>query len=117
MLLPALYHWSPSDRFEQIRSEGLRPFSAPTVCTGELVAPYVCLGFSPAGAWMLSGDFIEESDDVAWDLWQVTLAETDSVRVRAEFGPRMQEVKIYGPIPPDRIWHVGRRAVPVFEAR
>lgn len=115
MLLPRLFHWSPVDRRDEIRANGLQPFSAPTVCSGDLRSPYVCLGFSPAGAWMLSGDFIQESAIDAWDLWEVTLAEHDQVHVRPTFGPRLEEVKVYGVIPPDRVWFAGSRDVPFFE--
>jgi hypothetical protein len=41
--LGALYHWSPTDRRTVIRGEGLKPYQAPTVCTGDQVSCYLSL--------------------------------------------------------------------------
>lgn len=105
--LGQLFHWSPRDRRETILREGLRPFSGPTCGADPL--PYVCLGSTPRGAWALSGDTDWGHEQEDWDLWQVTLADTDEVRVRAEYGPRIWEVKVHNVIPPDRMWWVGER--------
>ena len=107
LVLPALYHWSPADRFDGIFQEGLRPHATNTVASGTL--PYVCTAPDPAEAWTLSGgmDWVSEIDE--WDLWQLTIAEHDRVYVRAERGPAIREIKIYGPIPADRVWWVARR--------
>lgn len=105
--LGSLYHWSPIDRRPNILREGLVPASRPTMVGGEI--GYVCLGTSPRGAWMLSGD-LEWAEDVEdWDLWQITLADMDEVRVRPNYGPKIHEVKVHNVIPPDRVWWVGAR--------
>lgn len=108
MQLDALYHWSPTDRFAGIYRDGLRPHSPATVCHGNTL-PYICLSPSPSAAWGLSGgmDWVSEIDE--WDLWMVRLADGDQVCIRAEFGPKIEEVKVYGPIPADRLWWVARR--------
>ncbi|MER5608358.1 hypothetical protein AB0F93_00180 [Micromonospora tulbaghiae] len=108
MLLPDLYHWSPADRFDAISRDGLRPHSRPTVCQTTTLS-YVCLSPNPARAWSLSGDmdWTAEVDD--WDLWQVRLADGDNVRIRPEFGREVMEIKVFGPIPADRVWWVARR--------
>ncbi len=105
--LSPLYHWSPASRYHAIRREGLQPASSPTVAAQPLT--YLCLGASPARAWSISGamDYVSEVDD--WDLWQVVLADTDSVAVRPDFGPYVIEVMIKNVIPPDRLWWAGRR--------
>lgn len=108
MLLGALYHWSPVDRFDEVYREGLRPHARPTVATTTSLC-YVCLSPTPSGAWSLSGDMEWVSDVDEWDLWQVRLADGDDVRVRPDFGPVIQEIKVYGSIPADRIWWVARR--------
>jgi hypothetical protein len=59
-------------------------------------------------------EWVSEID--CWDLWQVRIAEGDSICVRPDFGPVIQEIKVYNQIPADRLWHVGERHVPVFEA-
>jgi hypothetical protein len=115
VILPALYHWAPRDRRESIRSEGLKPYSPPTVCTGEHVSPYLSLSPDPARAWHLSGA-MDWHECEEWDLWQVRLAEHDDVHIRPDFGPEIQEVKLYNPIPADRLWFVGERGSPCFEA-
>jgi hypothetical protein len=113
MRLPPLYHWSPQSRREAIRSEGLKPYSPPAVSmdpSSEWAHGFgcVCLGLSASAAWGLSGD-LQHLTDEAWDLWQVGLADSDEVRIRAEFGPKIQEVRVFNPIPADRIWWVGQR--------
>lgn len=108
MLLDDLYHWSPADRFDQVFREGLRPHSRPSVCQTTSLS-YVCLSPNPARAWSLSGDMEWVSEVDEWDLWQVRLADSDDVRIRPDFGPVIQEVKVHGPIPADRIWWVARR--------
>jgi hypothetical protein len=115
MELGPLYHWSPADRREKIEAEGLRLYQ-PTVCHSleDHLAPYLSLGTSPRGAWNLSGDTLDETGIDEWDLWEVYLGEKDSVRVRAEFGPLIREVKTLTPIPPDRLWLVGRRKMESF---
>jgi len=107
LLLPALYHWSPVDRFEQIRREGLRPHAQPAVASISLC--YVCLSPTPSAAWGLSGDMPYMSEVDEWDLWQVRLAKGDEVHIRPNFGPEIEEIKVHGPIPPDRVWWVARR--------
>lgn len=107
MELGALYHWSPADRFDEIYQSGLRPHSTPTVASGSL--PYICLSPDPSTAWSLSGamDWVSEVDE--WDLWLVRIAEGDQVCIRGEFGPKIEEVKVYGPLPGDRLWWAARR--------
>lgn len=107
MLIPVLYHWSPVDRFDDIRTNGLRPHAPPANASVSL--PYVCLSPRPSRAWSLSGgmEIGTEADD--WDLYEVRIADGDHVVVRPDFGPEIQEIKVYGPIAPDRVWWVARR--------
>jgi len=106
MLLGPLYHWAPASRAEAIALEGLQPGMPATVASEPL--PHICLGVDPAGAWAISGA-VGWHGVTEWDLWLVRLADADSVTVRPEFGPRIQEVTVAGPIPPERVWRVGRR--------
>lgn len=107
MQLGALYHWSPADRFDEIYRTGLRPHCAPTVASGTLA--YICLSPDPSTAWSLSGamDWVSEVDE--WDLWLARIAPGDHVCIRGEFGPLIEEVKVYGALPADRLWWAGRR--------
>jgi hypothetical protein len=107
MRLGVLYHWSPTDRRAGILEHGLLPAQPNTVASCAL--PYVCLGFSPAGAWAISGDTIDDPEEVSWDLWQVQLDLTDQVAIQSEFGPVLREVNVANPIPPARMWWVGTR--------
>lgn len=106
MILGQLYHWSPTERRASIQERGLIPGSPSMVASTEQA--HVCLGFDPRSAWAISGamDFVEPDD---WDLWLVHLGEHDSVAIRAEFGPRLQEVLVRNAIPAERLWFVGSR--------
>lgn len=107
MNLGALYHWSPRPRRDAILKQGLVPGSESTNA-GSTVA-YICLGTSPRGAWMLSGDLEWAQEVEDWDLWQVWLVDMDEVRIRPNYGPRIDEVKVHNVIPPDRVWWAGER--------
>ena len=116
MNLPMLYHWSPRDRRETIRSEGLKPYSQSTLVSEDASAEWahgfgcICFGTDPARAWSLSGDMQHVSEIEEWDLWQLQrVADADEVRIGAEFGPEIMEVRIFNPIPADRLWWVGVR--------
>lgn len=118
MNLPPLYHWTPLERREAIRLEGLRPYQPPAVnqLDPEFSSDWahgfgcICLGTTPARGWSLSGDMQHVSEVEEWDLWEVVLAENDEVRVRAEFGPEIKEVRVFNPVPADRLWWVGTRS-------
>lgn len=108
-MLPALYHWSPEGRRAAIRGDGLRPFSEPVVQEGGHAFAYICLGTDPQNAWTLSGDMGWVKEVERWDLWQVRLADGDEVHYRSDFGPRLIEVRVFTPIPGERVWLVGSR--------
>lgn len=57
----------------------------------------------------------EEVDE--WDLWQVRLIKTDSVIVRPNFGPIIEEVKIANSISAERVWWVGTRVPYLLPAK
>lgn len=105
--LGSLYHWAPSDRRTTILREGLVPGSKSTISSEEV--SYVSLGPSPRRAWTYSGDLSWASELENWDLWQVTLSDTDDCRVRTDYGTTVIEVRAHNVIPPDRVWFVGQR--------
>lgn len=115
VILPALYHWSPTSRRREIREKGLLPYQAAVRTAFTPRAPYVCFATSPSQAWGLSGDMADESEVEKWDLWQVRLAEGDEMHVRPEFGMAIKEVRVFNAIPPDRVWYVATRPARVFE--
>ncbi len=116
VILPALYHWSPKERRTEIEAHGLHPRKAATTHSDpDLLSPYLCFSPTPSAAWSLSGAMEWTSEVDGWDLWQVRIAEGDSICIRPDFGPVIQEIKVYNAILPDRLWHVGERGVPVFE--
>lgn len=106
-MLGRMYHWSPHERYKEISTQGLVPLSRSTIASGEL--PYVCVAPSAKGAWAYSGDMGWAEDIDRWDLWSVELSDKDECRVRTDWGPKIIEVKVYNPIPPDRLWWVGVR--------
>ncbi len=113
MILPALYHWSPSVNRVPIQEGGLRlPTEVRDLTVTSRWAPgcaCISLGPSPSAAWALSGNLQAASDCESWDVWQVRLVEGDEVHVRAEFGPAVKEVRVHNAIPADRVWWVGTR--------
>jgi hypothetical protein len=108
MELTPLYHWSPSDRREAIRQDGLRP-RQPSTVTRDFIQPHVCLGPDPQTAWSISGAMTWVADIEQWDLWMVHVGKKDSVHVLPEFGARIREIHVSNPIPANRIWLVGTR--------
>lgn len=123
--LGPLYHWSPVANRAGIRKRGLRPTTltaiaqrpTPPHVRGHYVEDLepvelkaVCLGTSPALAWALSGVW-DATPGAVFDLWEVNLVDTDEVHVVPEYGQRMDEVRVIGPIPRGRVWHVGERTV------
>ena len=106
MQLPALYHWSPADRHDTIRENGLVPGSPNHVATAP--QPHICLCPTPSSAWGLSGG-VDLVDCDAWDLWQVRLAPADEVHIPDMWGNQLREVNVRNQIPADRLWWIARR--------
>lgn len=109
MRLGRLFHWSPTDRRDEILRDGLRLFSVPTVCTGDHRYPSISLSPSPSQGWGLSGDMPQVSEIEWWDLWEVALPERAETHVRPFWGDEIDELKVYTSIPADRLWLVGWR--------
>jgi hypothetical protein len=109
----ALFHWSPSDRRKQIIRNGLTPGAKPTI--GSIPSVHdghqvVCLATDPLVGWSLSGAMPwARKMGVDWDLWQVRLDDNDMTFVRAEFGGRIQEVRVGNRIPKSRVTYLGTR--------
>jgi hypothetical protein len=125
-----LYHWSPRKYRKGIIRRGLLPTcpTATTLSFADLLEAYgpgkqathyeveddvvsfkaVCLGVSPAHAWLLSGacDFRPGS---RWDLWQVRLDDEDKVFPDPHLGAQVYEIRVGNRIPKSRVWHVGTR--------
>lgn len=117
MRIEVLYHWSPSENRRSILQYGLQLYSPPVVHSGIQVAPYLCFGVNPLAAWSLSGsinfEYLAEIEN--WDLWQVFLAETDSVCVLPHWGPEIREVRTRNSIPADRCHYLATRGALCFE--
>jgi hypothetical protein len=111
-MLPALFHWSPTDRRKQIIRYGLRPGCRPTIGTAKTVTDgrhMICLGTTPSAAWGLSGAMPWACDVDGWDLWQLQLVDTDEVHINPMGGCVVEEVRVANRIPKSRIWWVGSR--------
>jgi hypothetical protein len=118
--LSQLYHWAPARLRETILREGLR-ISIPQTLLDErgdpceVVFPWLCCGTTPWAAWNLLPDADAEDGDSradgrGWDLWSIHVSEDDRLRLRDDFGPKLQEVRVLNSIPADRVWWVARRA-------
>lgn len=109
MYINSLFHWSPAANRESILQNGLKIYSDPVVHSSGSF-PYLCFGTSPRGAWSLSGNMDWVSDVEQWDLWEITLADYDEVRILPFVGKRPEEVRLYTSLPADRCWLVGTRS-------
>lgn len=115
------YHWAPANVRDDIRRDGLVPYSrSPNPVwksdeEGEVIVgwPYICLGALPLLAWSLSGDMPWSQEIDHWDLWSVHLVEGDEVHFMAEWGPHIKEIRVRNTIPADRVTYVATRTQPV----
>lgn len=109
IVVPPLYHWSPADRRELIRRDGLIPPTCGdhelTTCSERL--DYVCLGTDPYRAWTISGG-MNWTPPGLWDLWQIRLENERSVTLRLEDG-EVWEWKVRQPIAPGQLWLIATR--------
>ena len=104
--LGQLYHWSPVGRRESILKHGLQVMASPTV--DSVAFPWVCLATTPSSAWGLT--LAEERmNHEVWDLWQVTLRDSDHIEILTNFGPCIREVRIHHGLPADRLWWIAER--------
>ncbi len=104
--LGILYHWSPKPRRLGILKDGLQ-LMAPSQ-TNSVSFPWICLATTPSSAWVLTlaEDRMEHE---VWDLWQVSLRDTDHVEILSHWGPVIREVRVHNGLPSDRVWWVGER--------
>lgn len=113
-MITTLFHWSPAERYASVRRHGLLPDQRATVASSSL--HYICASPDPQRAWLLSGaaDWCQEIEQ--WDLWMLTVVDTDELHVRPFFGRWVEEIKLRNPIPPERLWWCGRRDIACIPA-
>lgn len=109
MDLGPLYHWSPRDRRESIKSSGLDPRAPRTLTSASSQQDGVCLSPDPATAWAYSHASREREGK--FDLWQVELNDNDEVHILPQWGKRIIEVRVAGHIPPGRVRFIAERVV------
>ena len=114
LVLPVLFHWSPTRHRKSITRLGLRPSTARASAfrpsDDDEAVGAVCLGTSPSHAWSLSGAIFGEVGD-EWDCWQVALDDGDAVYPLPFYGNRLKEVRVANRIPKSRVWLVGSRTM------
>lgn len=101
---PALYHWTPTERLEAIRRDGLVPGSARCVTSTEVDT--VCFGYSPAGAWRLSGA-MSWAPQGRWELLQWRVPDSAAWYDRGDG----EEARTRERVPWTQLWWVGSRTV------
>lgn len=114
--MTTLFHWSPWERRSSINRDGLLPgqrnIDGPTWHDpdrpelGEFLQPAVCFSPDPMTAWRYSHGTWKSSG--VFDLWQVTVIDSDTVKRRREDG-RIVEVRIHNPVPRTRLLWVAER--------
>lgn len=112
--LNPLYHWSPKVNRAAILSDGLKVLQRSRLggdpgC--DAAFPWVCCATTPSSAWglILDPELDGADGESGWDLWQVHVAESDTLRIRGDFSPYVREVRIMNGVPPDRVWWVAER--------
>ena len=101
--LTLLYHWSPVERRQGIRRQGLKPGSRSL--NNLWRPPYVCLSPSPSQAWGLRGD----TEIPEWDLWTVWSNRIGKHTIVREDGA-VKEYRVYERIYKRDLWFVGTRS-------
>lgn len=114
-----LYHWSPRDRHNQIKKEGLQPgkcnHHGPTwhngqdETDGEFLQPMICFSPSPATAWNYSHEAWGSTG--TFDLWQVYPNQLDEIHILPVHGDMVAEIRVANGIPEHRLIWIGERTV------
>jgi len=108
--IKSLYHWSPSENRKSILQDGLKIVS-PSLNKPDGYFSYICLGTTPSSAWgLIPVDPVEYEKD-SWDLWQVSLSDSDHIDIRGDHVPYVREIRVNNSIPADRVWWVGKRKI------
>ncbi|WP_032376707.1 hypothetical protein [Rhodococcoides fascians] len=116
LLLPDLFHWSPTSRRKGIIRSGLLP-EAKNSDGGEYGGitdgrPMNCMSGDPATAWRYLPHTKEQiAEHASWDLWQVHLAESDEVHVLPVWGRHLHEIRVANRIPKSRLTLLATRVL------
>lgn len=112
-LLPdqVIYHWSPTDRRDQITASGLRIRSVSP--HAPIRYPMVCFSTDPLTAWAASGGTFDLPEVTSWDLWGVYVGD---LRHGLEVIPRddrtIRELRVYRSVPATAVHLIGSRVAP-----
>ena len=101
----ALFHWSPRDRRDAIKEQGLRTKQASV--DGLWRPPFTCWSDSPSLAWALSGAIhpeIPEGD--RWLSWSSRVRKLEMIPFD-DGQPR--EYRVYHNLAPSKFWYVATR--------
>lgn len=103
-----LYHWSPRDRREAIRKEGLVIGKEHVAHTAGWIADYLCFSNSPSHAWAHSGEFCARPGP--WDLWMLWSSVAGPLYRRTDHqGLNPAEFRVFHDVAAKNLWWVGER--------
>ena len=104
-----VYHWSPTNRREQIEQRGLRIRSLSP--HAPIRYPMLCFAPDPLDAWAMSGGtFVIEGVD-SWDLWGVYVGDLrHGFEVIPNDDATIRELRVYRSIPATAVHLVGSRS-------
>lgn len=103
----AWYHWSPTERRNQIIRYGLMPGQWSTDKLWK--PPCVCLASTPNLAWVLSGRTSRGSQIDSWDLWEVFVGDQSGYEELYFDSGVVKEIRVYERIYKRNVWFVGER--------
>lgn len=118
MRLSTVYHWSPTKNREEIQKNGLKPYMGEYVYENPVTkkqdvwkSPYLCTALNPWTALCyVWPTFDEHNEDIkALDLFEIKLRVKDKVQIRNDYTIDIIEVRIWNPIPGDRVTYVATR--------
>jgi len=100
-----LYHWSPRERCQAIKTEGLKS-RQPSV-RGHAKQGSISFSLDPATAWEYSHGAWQSHG--VFDLWMVRLEKSDDVRILPMWGAEIIEIRVHNNIAATRLNWVGER--------
>jgi hypothetical protein len=125
--LGPLYHWSPRNRLNGIKRQGLMPgkrniggpvyhgkhddpnLNNADLGTGEYRQESISFSLDPVTAWSYSHEVFQSKG--TFDLWLVHLIDSDEVHILPSWGGNLVEIRVTNRIRKARLHWVGERTV------
>ena len=118
MKFDIVYHWSPTANKKDILQSGIKLHAKDITYFNDVSkkeevwsADYICTSLDPWKALQYVMPHMEDNGIEELDLYQITLADTDSIRLRTDGATEIIEVRLLNTIPAGRVRHLGRKGI------